>query len=103
MFLLDSEVDGADRDLVYTASDLVVAAQCEYQLLRKLDEKLGRSPVADFGRDEMLERTAELGDLHEHRVLQQARDTFGAGVVEIAETRSAAIDSPCLACKSCRV
>ncbi|MFT4471944.1 TM0106 family RecB-like putative nuclease [Arthrobacter sulfonylureivorans] len=88
MFLLDSDVDGADPDLVYTATDLVTAAQCEYQLLRKLDEKLGRSPVPDFGRDEMLERTAALGDVHEHRVLQQFRDAFGAGVVEIAETHS---------------
>ncbi|HXF01593.1 MAG TPA: hypothetical protein VN601_01275, partial [Arthrobacter sp.] len=88
MFLLDSDAAGADRDLVYTATDLVTAAQCEYQLLRKLDEKLGRSPVPDFGRDEMLERTAALGDVHEHRVLQQFRDAFGSGVVEIAETRS---------------
>ncbi|WP_336711887.1 TM0106 family RecB-like putative nuclease [Arthrobacter sp. USHLN218] len=84
MFLLDPLLPGAPRDLIFTASDLVVAAQCEYELLRKLDEKLGRSPKAEFPPDEMLARTAELGDVHEHRVLQGFRDTFGAGVVEIA-------------------
>lgn len=85
MFLLDPLLPGAPEDLIFTASDLVAAAQCEYQLLRKLDEKLGRSPKAEFPPDEMLARTAELGDVHEHRVLQGFRDAFGSGVVEIAE------------------
>ena len=89
MFLLDSDTAGPTGTWSWTATDLVTAAQCEYQLLRKLDEKLGRSSVPDFGRDEMLERTAALGvDVHEHRVLQQFREAFGSGVVEIAETRS---------------
>ena len=38
------------------------AASCEYQLLRKLDEKLGRSPKAVFDDDEMLQHAAVLGD-----------------------------------------
>lgn len=86
MFLVDSEIPGADPDLVYTASDLVAAAGCEYQVLRKLDEKLGRSPVAQFPVDELLARAAELGDVHERRVLQRFRDRFGPGVVEIDPT-----------------
>ncbi len=86
MFLLEPESAGAQPELVFTASDLVIAAGCEYQLLRKLDEKLGRIPKAVFAPDEMLERTAVLGDVHEHRVLQEFKDRFGAGVVEIAET-----------------
>ncbi|MFH5880195.1 TM0106 family RecB-like putative nuclease [Arthrobacter sp. NA-172] len=83
MFFLDSEVldsrdPGQAQDLVFSASDLVTASTCEYQLLRKLDEKLGRSPKPDFGVDEMLERTAFLGDVHEHRVLDRFVAEFGA-------------------------
>lgn len=77
MFFLDPEIAGAPQDLVFSASDLVIAATCEYQLLRKLDEKLGRSPKPDFAPDAMLERTATLGDVHEHRVLDEFVAEFG--------------------------
>lgn len=77
MFFLEPEAPGAAPDLVYSASDLVVAADCEYQLLRKLDEKLGRSAKADFGTDEMLEHAARLGDVHEQKVLDQFVGEFG--------------------------
>ena len=77
MFFLDPEIAGAPQDLVFSASDLVIAATCEYQLLRKLDEKLGRSPKPDFAADAMLERTAALGDVHEHRVLDGFVEEFG--------------------------
>ena len=77
MFFLDSEIAGAPQDLVFSASDLVIAATCEYQLLRKLDEKLGRSPKAEFPADAMLDRTAKLGDVHEHRVLDEFMAEFG--------------------------
>ena len=55
----------------------MIAASCEYQLLRKLDEKLGRSPKAVFDDDEMLQHAAKLGDVHEHRVLDNFVDEFG--------------------------
>ncbi|MFW0772764.1 TM0106 family RecB-like putative nuclease [Paenarthrobacter nitroguajacolicus] len=77
MFFLDPGIAGAPRDLVFSASDLVIAATCEYQLLRKLDEKLGRTPKPDFATDAMLERTAKLGDVHEHRVLDEFVAEFG--------------------------
>nr|WP_249777210.1 bifunctional RecB family nuclease/DEAD/DEAH box helicase [Arthrobacter sp. C9C5] len=63
--------------MVYSASDLVVAVGCEYQLLRKLDEKLGRAPKADFGPDEMLQHAAVLGDVHERKVLDGFVGEFG--------------------------
>lgn len=66
-----------DQDLIYSASDLVTAAGCEFASLSKLDERLGRSAKADFGPDEMLERTAVLGDAHEHKVLEELRAQFG--------------------------
>ncbi|MDQ0754034.1 bifunctional RecB family nuclease/DEAD/DEAH box helicase [Arthrobacter sp. B3I4] len=77
MFFLEPEVPGAARDLIYSASDLVVAADCEYQLLRKLDEKLDRAPKADFGPDEMLQHAADLGDVHERKVLDGFVSEFG--------------------------
>lgn len=77
MFFLEPEVPGSAPDLVFSASDLVTAASCEYQLLRKLDEKLGRSPKAVFEDDEMLKHAAVLGDLHEHRVLDAFVEEFG--------------------------
>ncbi|CAN7230600.1 TM0106 family RecB-like putative nuclease [Arthrobacter sp. LjRoot78] len=77
MFLLEPEVPDLAQDLVFSASDLVIAATCEYQLLRKLDEKLGRSARAEFEPDEMLARTAKLGDVHEHKVLDKFLAEFG--------------------------
>ena len=77
MFFLDPEIAGAPKDLVFSASDLVIAATCEYQLLRKLDEKLGRTPKPDFAPDAMLGRTATLGDVHEHKVLDDFVAEFG--------------------------
>lgn len=77
MFFLDSEDAGQAQDLVFSASDLVTASTCEYQLLRKLDEKLGLSQKPAFDVDEMLERTAALGDVHEHRVLDRFVAEFG--------------------------
>ncbi len=78
MFFLEPEVPGAAPDLIYSASDLVTAVGCEYQLLRKLDEKLGRTPPSDFGPDEMLQHAAALGDDHEHRVLDGFVAEYGA-------------------------
>lgn len=77
MFFLEPEVPGSAPDLVFSASDLVIAASCEYQLLRKLDEKLGRSPKADFDADEMLQHAAVLGDRHERKVLDGFIEVFG--------------------------
>ncbi|MDQ0822556.1 putative RecB family nuclease [Arthrobacter sp. V4I6] len=77
MFFLEPEVPGSGPDLVFSASDLVIAASCEYQLLRKLDERLGRSPRPDFGVDEMLEHAARLGDVHERKVLDAFVKEFG--------------------------
>nr|WP_217509235.1 TM0106 family RecB-like putative nuclease [Pseudarthrobacter sp. C4D7] len=60
---------GTPRDLVFSASDLVAASECEYRTLRILDEKLGRTAKAEFPPDEMQKRAGELGDQHEQTVL----------------------------------
>lgn len=75
MFLLDDT-------LVYSASDLTLARDCEFALLSKLDEKLGRRPRLEVS-DPMRERAARLGDEHEARVLADYRARYGDGVVEI--------------------
>ncbi len=104
MFFLEPEVPGSAPDLVFSASDLVTAASCEYQLLRKLDEKLGRSPKANFDDDEMLRHAAVLGDLHEHKVLDGFVAEFGhwdpaagRGVYDVVPAKT--MDRPTLLAK----
>ncbi|MBV8349559.1 MAG: hypothetical protein JOZ49_19140, partial [Mycolicibacterium sp.] len=69
--------------VIYSASDLAAAARCEYALLRAFDHKLGRGPQPPADDDELLKRTAELGDAHEHRMLERFTERYGAGVVRI--------------------
>jgi predicted RecB family nuclease len=76
--------------ILYSATDLTAAAACEFALVRRLDAKLGRAAVPPESHDEMLERTARLGDAHELRTLERFRGQFGpfdaaqaSGVAEI--------------------
>jgi len=75
VFVLDDRV-------VYSASDLASAARCEYALLRAFDAKLGWAPAPPRD-DELLARTATLGDAHEAHHLSGLRARFGAGVASI--------------------
>ncbi|UEL29374.1 TM0106 family RecB-like putative nuclease [Pseudarthrobacter sp. L1SW] len=77
MFLLEAAEAGARPDLVFSASDLVAASECEYRTLRILDEKLGRSPKAVFPADEMQVRAGRLGDRHEQTVLASLVAKYG--------------------------
>src|SRR5277367_5158718 len=63
----------AGDSIIYSASDLASAARCEYALLREFDAKLGWGQRVSVT-DELLERTASLGDEHEQRRLDQLRD-----------------------------
>ncbi|WP_083407795.1 TM0106 family RecB-like putative nuclease [Mycolicibacterium rutilum] len=73
-----SEQDGAR--VVYSASDLAAAARCEYALLRSFDAKLGRGPAIAV-EDELLARTAGLGDEHEQRHLDNLRESADITVI----------------------
>jgi predicted RecB family nuclease len=77
VFLLEAATGGAPPVLVFSASDLVAACECEYRTLRILDEKLGRSPKAEFPADEMQARAGELGDRHEQTVLASLVAKYG--------------------------
>ncbi|MDT5075799.1 MAG: hypothetical protein QOJ80_436 [Mycobacterium sp.] len=65
MFVVDGRV-------IYSASDLAAAARCEYALLRSFDARLGWGPEVSSD-DELLARTAQLGDEHEQRHLDELR------------------------------
>ncbi|WP_231581661.1 TM0106 family RecB-like putative nuclease [Cellulosimicrobium funkei] len=89
----------SERVLVHSASDLVVAADCEYRLLCRLDEQLGRAPRPDAGEDAMLARTAALGARHECEVLARYEaehgafdPTTGRGVVRLEPPRTISWD-----------
>ena len=77
----------AGDSIIYSASDLASAARCEYALLREFDAKLGWGQRVTVT-DELLARTASLGDEHEQRRLDQLRDESGDG------SPSSAVPSP---------
>ena len=94
----------ADDVVIYSASDLAAAARCEYALLRAFDAKLGRGPAVAAD-DELLARTAQLGDDHEQRHLDELREQIGenptiigrpiytrAGLVAAADATRVAVD-----------
>jgi predicted RecB family nuclease len=72
----------AGERIIYSASDLAAAARCEYALLRAFDAKLGWAEGVTV-EDELLARTAALGDEHEQRRLDQLRAHHGGEVVVI--------------------
>ncbi|WP_029150575.1 TM0106 family RecB-like putative nuclease [Microbacterium indicum] len=75
--------------LVWSASDLKAAAECEFAWLRQIDAKLGRCAAVDEPDDPMLERAAALGDAHEARQLAAYRAEHADAVVEIERVSSA--------------
>jgi len=78
--------DGAR--IVWSASDLKAAAECEFAWLRAIDAKLGRVAAVVEPEDLTLERAGRLGTQHERRQLDAYRAQFAGRVVELPETRS---------------
>lgn len=74
--------------IVWSASDLKAAAECEFAWLRAIDAKIGRIAPVEDPEDATLERAARLGTAHELRVLDDDRARFGAAVREIPAARS---------------
>jgi uncharacterized protein len=72
--------EGADPQVVYSASDLAAAARCEYALLRSFDALLGWGPRVSTD-DELLARTVKLGGEHERRHLDRLRDDADVVVI----------------------
>ncbi|KTR43055.1 hypothetical protein NS263_00630 [Curtobacterium oceanosedimentum] len=68
-----------DRQVLLSPSDLSTWATCEWAFLRRLDAKLDRGGPLPDEHDDMLERTARLGDQHELDylgILKQTRDVI---------------------------
>ncbi|WP_336646632.1 TM0106 family RecB-like putative nuclease [Microbacterium sp. USHLN186] len=88
----------AENRVVWSASDLKLAAECEFAWARALDAKLGRVPAVEEPEDATLERAARLGDRHEEKVLAQYLDDLGEsvhggpGVVVLPKVSSADAD-----------
>ena len=74
--------------IVWSASDLKTAAECEFAWLRAIDARLGRVAAVEDPEDLTLERAGRLGTVHERRVLADYIERSGDRVVEIPETRS---------------
>lgn len=77
-----------DGRIVWSASDLKAAAECEFAWLRAIDAKIGRVAPVDDPEDATLERAARLGTAHELRVLDDLRARLGDAVREIPAARS---------------
>ncbi|MGW8481963.1 TM0106 family RecB-like putative nuclease [Microbacterium sp. NPDC055903] len=82
-------IDTDARRVIWSASDLKLAAECEFAWCRAIDAKLGRVAAVEEPEDATLRRAAELGDVHEQNVLQSYRDRFGSGVHEVSKVSSA--------------
>ncbi|WP_285136331.1 bifunctional RecB family nuclease/DEAD/DEAH box helicase [Microbacterium sp. lyk4-40-TSB-66] len=82
-----------DARIVWSASDLKAAAECEFAWLRAIDAKLGRIDAVDDPVDATLERAARLGTAHELRVLDEYRVRLGPAVHEIPAARSSDADA----------
>ncbi|PRY58079.1 uncharacterized protein BCF74_1131 [Knoellia remsis] len=76
MFLL-----GDDGRLVLSPSDLRLASQCEFALVRELDITLGRAPSMSEPDEAMMARLKELGDQHEQRELLRLSAAYPSRVV----------------------
>jgi len=93
--VIPSSADSAEARVVWSATDLKLAAECEFAWARALDAKLGRVPAVEDPEDATLLRAAALGDVHERAVLDDYLARFGravdgsAGVVELPKVSSA--------------
>ena len=89
-------IDTQAQRVIWSASDLKAAAECEFAWCRAIDAKLGRVPAVDEPVDATLARAALLGDVHEQNVLARYIDELGGEAVhQVAKVSS--VDAPALA------
>ncbi|WP_238145271.1 TM0106 family RecB-like putative nuclease [Antricoccus suffuscus] len=66
-----------DGTIVYSATDMAKSAECEFGLLRELDERLGWIAKVESTEDKFLARIADLGNAHEKRELDRLTSEYG--------------------------
>ncbi|WP_194420477.1 TM0106 family RecB-like putative nuclease [Microbacterium abyssi] len=87
-------IDTQAQRVIWSASDLKAAAECEFAWARAIDAKLGRVAAVVEPEDATLARAAKLGDVHEAKVLVAYRERLGANAVhEIVRASSADADA----------
>ncbi len=89
-------IDTQAQRVIWSASDLKAAAECEFAWCRAIDAKLGRVPAVDEPEDATLARAALLGDVHEQNVLARYLADLGAERVHLVEKVSS-VDADALA------
>lgn len=83
-------IDTQAQRVIWSASDLKAAAECEFAWARAIDAKLGRVPRVEDIEDTTLARAAKLGDVHELKVLEAYHERFGSDAVhEVSKVSSA--------------
>ncbi len=89
-------IDTQAQRVIWSASDLKAAAECEFAWCRAIDAKLGRVPAVEEPEDATLARAALLGDVHEQNVLARYLDELGADRVHLVDKVSS-VDAEALA------
>ncbi|WP_431785343.1 TM0106 family RecB-like putative nuclease [Microbacterium maritypicum] len=89
-------IDTQAQRVIWSASDLKAAAECEFAWCRAIDAKLGRVPAVEEPEDATLKRAAQLGDVHEQNVLARYIDDLGDENVHRVEKVSS-VDAEALA------
>jgi uncharacterized protein len=89
-------IDTQAQRVIWSASDLKAAAECEFAWCRAIDAKLGRVPAVEEPEDATLARAALLGDVHERTVLARYVEDLGDDRVHQVEKVSS-IDAEALA------
>ena len=89
-------IDTQAQRVIWSASDLKAAAECEFAWCRAIDAKLGRVPAVEEPEDATLKRAAQLGDVHEQNVLARYIDDLGDPSVHRVEKVSS-VDAEALA------
>ncbi|GAT72050.1 superfamily I DNA and RNA helicase and helicase subunits [Microbacterium sp. HM58-2] len=88
-------IDTQAQRVIWSASDLKAAAECEFAWCRAIDAKLGRVPAVEEPEDATLKRAAELGDVHEQNVLARYVADLGEQAVhriaKVASSDAAAL------------
>ena len=68
-----------EDQLVWSASDLTTASRCEYSLLRRVDQLLGRGDPAVASPDPLMDQLARIGERHEAAILDRFRTRLPEG------------------------
>ncbi|PQZ53704.1 MULTISPECIES: bifunctional RecB family nuclease/DEAD/DEAH box helicase [unclassified Microbacterium] len=89
-------IDTQAQRVIWSASDLKAAAECEFAWCRAIDAKLGRVPAVEEPEDATLKRAAQLGDVHEQNVLARYIEDLGDENVHRVEKVSS-VDAEALA------